>query len=356
MNSASLVADLMNALSPGVVENLAQPVAHTLVTTISPTLLLIGLYVRLLEAQASTVMGVGRFSQALRDIFVWGTVLVVYFAAGGLVTGYLNALYALMARIGSLHTVARQMAALLTTAAQRPHGVLADVEDVNTLPLQIATVFIYYLTLVLTALLESLLRIAETIGFEFAFLYGLIAIPLALSSTFSLLRGWARLMGFFILWPVVESLLLAVFAPVFTQAVASLQQYLGPSDYMIVYAHMLFSILNLIICAVLIAAPYITGALVENAGGAQPLLAPYMGALATAGATLAAGVDRGVAATVASWPEMRAPLAVAPRPMPVIRVPSDPDYVDGLAMEIPRTNYLDPQFDKPPPPAADDEA
>lgn len=354
MNGASLVADLMTALSPRVVENLARPAAHTLVTTISPTLLLIGLYVRLLEAQASAVIGLGRFSQALRDILLWGTVLVAYFAAGALVTGYLNALYAVMARIGSLHTVALQMTVLLQTAAQRPHGVLADVEDVNTLPLQIATVFIYYMTLVLTALLEALLRIAETIGFEFAFLYGLIAIPLALSSTFSLLRGWARLMGFFLLWPVVESLLLAVFAPVFTQAVASLKPLLGPSDYMIIYAHMLFSVLNLIICAVLIAAPYITSALIDNAGGAQPLLAPYIGALTTAGTTLAAGVDRGVAAASAWWPEMRAPQAVAPRSMPVLHVPPDPHYVDGLAMEIPRTNYLDPQFDKPPPPPGDE--
>ncbi|HUW97648.1 MAG TPA: hypothetical protein VMV40_02240 [Acidiferrobacter sp.] len=349
MNSASLVANFLGYLSPRGVYTAAAPIAHTLMTTVTPSLFVIALYIRLLETQSDAVMGMGRFSQAIKDIAVWGVILVVYFSAGNLIAHYLNALYAEMARIGSLHTVALQMAALLKTADKTPSGSWSTIKEINALPMRIATVLLYYATLVITTFLEALLRIAQAIGYEVAFLYGLIAIPLAISRTISLMRGFAKLMGFFVLWPVIQALLLAVFSPIFTQAIADLQQLLGPSDYMIVYAHMLFTILNLILCAVLLAAPYITASLVENAGAAQPILSPYIGALTGMGMTMAMGVGQGAARMARPFleddPEIT---SIAPGPVDTLHVPRDPDYWPTSAdATVPLTNYLDPEFDAP---------
>lgn len=350
MNSVSLVADLLADLAPRGVFRAAAPIAHVLVTTITPSLFLMALYTRLLETQSDALLGVGRFSQALKDIAVWGTLLVAYFEVGQLVSHYLNALYVAMAHVGSLREVALRMAALLKTAGRGPSGVWGTIKELNAFPLRLTTVLFYYATLVMATFLEALLRIAQAIGYEVAFLYGLIAIPLALSRTLSLLRGFAKLMGFFVLWPVVQALLLAVFSPIFTRAVADLQRILGPSDYMIVYAHMLFTILNLILCAVLVAAPYITVSLVENAGAASPLMSPYLGAVASTGASLAAGVGLGAAylARPLLEEDERELESVPPRPVGTLHVPRDPDYwplsADATA---PLTNYLDPQFDGP---------
>lgn len=350
MNSASLVVDLLAHLAPRGVFRAADPIAHVLVTTITPSLFLIALYTRLLETQSEAIMGVGRFSQALKDIAVWGTLLVAYFEVGQLVAHYLNALYAAMAHIGSLREVAQRMAALLRTASHGPSGVWGTIKEVNALPLRIASVLLYYATLVMATFLEALLRISQAIGYEVAFLYGLIAIPLALSRTLSLLRGFAKLMGFFVLWPIVQGLLLAVFSPIFTRAVGDLQKILGPSDYMIVYAHMLFTILNLILCAVLLAAPYIAASLVENAGSASPVMSPYLGAVTSTGASLAAGV--GLGATHVARPffesDDRELESVPPRPVGTFHVPKDPDYWPVSAdATVPLTNYLDPRFDGP---------
>ncbi len=351
MTSASLVADLLGYLSPRSVSHSAVAVADVLVRTVTPSLFVVALYTRLLEAQLDSVSGAGQLARVVRDAAVWGVVLVAYFALGDLVSRYLNALYAAMGRIGSLRVVAAQMAALLDTAAKGPSGVWGTIKEINALPLRLATVLIYYATLVMTTFLEALLRIAQAIGYQFAFLYGLVAIPLALSRTFSLLRGFAKLMGFFVLWPVVQALLLAVFSPIFTRAVSDLQGLLGPADYMIVYAHMLFTILNLVLCAVLLAAPYITAGLIENAGAGHPLVSPYLGAVTSAGATLAAGVARGSAR---AWDYyLYGPdddvLSMRPRRMPELHIPHDPDFWpnahDGGAV---RTNYLNPQFNGPP--------
>ncbi len=350
MTPASLVAALLSALNPGIVEKLARPVMDMLLVTATPTLFLISLYVRLFETQAAMIGGSGRYALALRDIALYGTLLVFYALLGGLVGRYLDSLYAALGDVGSLRAVSAQMTALLKLAERRPQGAWASLEEINALPMQIATVAIYYLTLVVTAFLEALLRIAEVLGYEFAFLYGLIALPLAVSSTFSLARGWAKLMGFFLLWPVVQALLLAVFAPLFTQALKTLMQVVGPSDYMVVYAHMLFTVLNLLLCTVLLAAPYVTGALIENAGAMQPFLAPYLTALGGTGLAVAASLESHVRARLEEWPQERAPMAFDPRPMPELHVPPDPDFHDSLANEdVPRTNYLDPEFDKPPP-------
>lgn len=350
MNSASLVADLLAHLAPRGVFRAAAPVAHVLITTVTPSLFLIALYTRLLETQSDAIMGIGRFNQTFKDIAVWGTLLVAYFEVGQLIAHYLNALYAAMAHLGSLRQVAYSMAALLRTASHGPSGVWGTIKEINALPLRITTVLLYYATLVMTTFLEALLRIAQAIGYEIAFLYGLIAIPLALSRTLSLVRGFAKLMGFFVLWPVIQALLLAVFSPIFTRAVSDLQTILGPSDYMIVYAHMLFTILNLILCAVLLAAPYITASLVENAGAASPIVTPYLGALTSSGASIAAGV--GMGATHLAGPlledDERELESVPPRPLGTLHVPRDPDYWPISAdATVPLTNYLDPRFDGP---------
>ena len=351
MSSASLVADLLGYLAPGGVYRAAAPVANVLMRTVTPSLFVVALYTRLLEAQLDSVSGAGQLARVVRDVAVWGVVLTVYFALGGLVNHYLNALYAAMGRVGSLRLVAAQMAALLDTAAKGPSGVWGTIKEINALPLRLATVLLYYATLVMTTFLEALLRIAQAIGYQFAFLYGLVAIPLALSRTLSLLRGFAKLLGFFVLWPVVQALLLAVFSPIFTHAVSDLQGLLGKADYMIVYAHMLFTILNLILCAVLLAAPYITASLIENAGAAQPLLAPYLGALSQVGTTMAVGVGAGAAKAADYYfygPDEDI-LSMPPRRMPELHIPPDPNFWpsahDGSRIH---TNYLKPQFDGPP--------
>lgn len=349
MNSASLVADLLGSLAPGSVYKAAAPVARVLLTTVTPSLFVIALYVRLLEAQLDAVVGAGRLAQALRDIAVWGVVLVVYFSLGNLINGYLNSLYGAMSRLGSLRSVADQMAVLLSAAAHGPSGVWGTLKEINSLPLRLATVLLYYASLVMTTFLEALLRIAQAIGYEFAFLYGLIAIPLALSRTLSLLRGFAKLMGFFVLWPVVQALLLAVFSPLFTGAVGGLQGILGRSDYMLIYAHMLFTILDLILCAVFLAAPYITASLIENAGAGHPFISPYLGGLSGTGTTFAAGVGALAARSTAPLlEEDDEVITVPPRPVGTLHVAQDPDYwplsADGT---VPLTNYLDPMFDAP---------
>ncbi len=349
MTAASLVGSLLAALDPGVIEKLVKPAMAMLLETVTPTLFLIALYGRLLEAQMAVVGGAGRYAVALRDMGLYGVLIVSYAMLGGLVGHYLNSLYRALGSLGSLHAVSIEMTALLKQAAVRPHGALATIEEIDSLPMQIVTMGIYYLTLVITAFLVALLRIAQVLGYEFAFLYGLIALPLALSNILSLVRGWAKLMGFFLLWPVVEALLLAVFAPLFTHALKALMQVAGPSGYMVVYAHMIFTILNLILCAVLLAAPYVTATLIDNAGSAQPLFAPYVTSLGGTGQAMAASLEARVRQMLDSIPQDRAPMTSDARRMPELHIPPDPDYHPSIATgDVPKTNYLDPRFDGPP--------
>lgn len=343
------VSQLLTLLNPKGVQPLAGHLAHTLMVTVSPTLLLIGLYVRLLEVQGAAIVGVGRFGLALRDAFVWSFVLVAYFEIGQLINDYVNALYADLAQIGSLRAISIQMNYLLSVSQGHSVSVVEQLESIGSLPMRMATIFTFYVTLIVAIFLDALLRIAQSIGYEVAFLYGLIAIPLSLSVTISLLRGWAKLMGFFLLWPVVQALLLAVFSPIFTNALVSLRQTVGHTGWTAVYAHLLFTVLNLIVCAVLLVAPLLTHALIDNAGGAQPLLAPYLGAIQGFGASMSRGVDavagRAGSALLAPDPE---PMSAVRARMPELHIAPDPEFVPSpMVNPTVLTNYLDPRFDDP---------
>ena len=149
----------------------------------------------------------------------------------------------------------------------------------------------YYATLILVAFLTAFLKIANVMTFGIAFIWGLIAIPISISTTFRILRGWAYLLGFALVWPIVQGLLMAMFSMLFAGSSETLMT-LPDADPMLRSANimMLFAVMHLLLGAVMVAAPFIANALVTNASAASGVVMPFVGAAVGAAAgTAAAG-------------------------------------------------------------------
>jgi hypothetical protein len=140
------------------------------------------------------------------------------------------------------------------------------------------TAFLYYLTLLIVTFISVFLSIAHAIIFGLAFIWGLIAIPMSISNTLRILRGWAYLVGLVIAWPVVQGLLMAMFTGLFVHAAGLLQNQNANAVFIQGDLQLLFAILNLVLAAVLVAAPYIANALVTNSPSAAGAITPFVGA------------------------------------------------------------------------------
>ena len=85
-------------------------------------------------------------------------------------------------------------------------------------PVVMFTGLAYYMTLILATFVALFFKVANVQVYGVAYIWGLIAIPMSISTTFSILRGWGLLMGLALLWPFVTSLFLAIFASLFANA------------------------------------------------------------------------------------------------------------------------------------------
>jgi len=276
MNSLSELLKALFDLSP--IFQVEHDLATMVAASLTPILLIVAIYIRVMETQVDAIVSGGKWSQALRDIVLWSFVCGSYFAIGNYVIEFANPIYAWFDGKASLEVVMNAFNELKTANAKK-----LDIGSGMTLALGgslyiLITAFLYYLTLLIVTFISVFLSIAHAIIFGLAFIWGLIAIPMSISNTLRILRGWAYLVGLVIAWPVVQGLLMAMFTGLFVHAAGLLQNQNANAVFIQGDLQLLFAILNLVLAAVLVAAPYIANALVTNSPSAAGAITPFVGA------------------------------------------------------------------------------
>lgn len=278
----SAVAQALGLLSPTPIYQALFPLAKLVYHTFTPGLLLLAVYVRIVHTQLDALSGRGQWAEAVRDMLFWGTAVSAYFYAGDLIASYLNAVYGVTDQLGSVNTVTVAMARALTVATaafDRLNPVARGLMDIVALPVRLITMLLYYMSLVLVIFVSALTSIAHAIGYSLAYVYGLFAVPISISGAINLLRGWALLYGFVVLWPIVQAMILALFNPVFAQAVAGIVQHKALLLWSQSEVYLLFTVLNLILAAAMIAAPYLAYSLIRNMPSGAPVAIMFAGGL-----------------------------------------------------------------------------
>jgi len=317
-NPVSLLSSL--ELTP--LYEVIQSYSLTVAMFVSPTLLLIAIYVRTVETQLDALVSGGKWAAAIRDMVGWGAVLALYAAIGYFVIDFMNAIYDWAESLGSLKTMMDQFDKIVSKVEGRMKTDSPSALDILSTPYLLFTSMMYYVTIILVQFVALFLKVANVMVYGIAYIWGLIAIPMSISTTFRLLRGWGLLMGLALVWPFVLAMSLAIFSLLFQNAGNILvldQESNAAATLGSVY--MLYSILNLVTIAVLVASPFIAQALVANTPAVAGVVAPFVGAALAAGAvtakaSTAAGqqAGRGVASRFGSMFEgNKGPATSAPR-------------------------------------------
>jgi hypothetical protein len=298
---SSGIGSFLTLFDPTPIYDAGEKIAMVVYATATPTLLIVAIFIRTMETQADVLVGQGRWTHAIRDFLFYSFVVTAYFGLANLISGFMNPFYSWIDSFGSMQSIGQQMSEFLGTlkdkagAQANAQGLLPTIVDsLTAAPTVVVSLLFYYLSLLIVAVLDSFLKIAHAIGYSVAVIYGLIAIPLSITRSLRLLRGWAMFLGFLLLWPVVQGICIGLFSEVFNRAAQSLVS--DPSINVGVTAYggyMFYTVLNLLLCAVLIAAPFVASSLTSNAPAGAALLTPFVTSAVAAGAALARTTSSG---------------------------------------------------------------
>lgn len=291
------VSFFLSNLQPAPVYDGAWQIAKLVVISISPLLLTAAILMRMSEVGLGSIhnSGDGSMTAALWDITLWAVMLGLYFGIGGLLLNFMNSIYALIDKVGSISEIAAQMQQFITTANT---GVTQSLTDTITTGFKLGVVWVvitalYYLSLLIVVIEVAFLRFAHAVGLGFVFIYGLVAIPIAISTTFRHTKSWGTFVAFILIWPVVEGIMLGLFKLVFVAAAAAIaNDHTNTAMSSEIAIKTLYTILNMIIAAVVIAAPLVAWAVISNSNGAGSLIAPFTAAAVAAGTATASAMQR----------------------------------------------------------------
>jgi len=284
----------------------AQQLASVVAAFLTPVLLIIAIYVRILRDSLDTFSGghEGRWARAVKDFLLWGAVCATYFGIGTLIINFANSIYAWCDSIGGLQLITGDMSAVTKAIAAKndadqasgASGYLLTLLATGNGVFTLITGAFYYFSLLVVAFIEAVMRIAQAMCFGIAFVWGLIAIPVSVSQGITLLRGWGLLMGFSLVWPLMQALVIALIRPPLITIINKLITDQTNAGVDMLTADITLTVLNLIFAAACLTAPFLTNALVSNAPAASAVVSPFVGAAMAGAATafegtkMAAGV------------------------------------------------------------------
>lgn len=284
MNMAAILSLFDTSIAYGLVLSFASWVLMIL----TPLLFLVAVFIRIMETQLDGLTSGGKWGQALKDIFVLGAAIGVYFGVFALIAAFVNPIYAWIEHTGSISAITDRFNQVIDAVKVKrgAQDYLDSAIGLTAVPFQVGSLTIYEVTLGLAMFFTLFLKLAHAFGFGVALVWGLIALPMSVTANLKLIRGWALLVGFILAWPLVQGLMISLFAPVFHGAANRLVQDVSTTaDWNLVGVYLMFGLAHLLLAAILIAAPLVAAYLTANAPAGAVLVMPF--AAAAAGATAA---------------------------------------------------------------------
>ncbi|ALP54964.1 hypothetical protein Tel_17055 (plasmid) [Candidatus Tenderia electrophaga] len=283
------VVSLIELFSAAPIYANVESLALWMLTHITPVLVVIAMWVRLTETQLDSFAGQSRYAAAVRDFLWYGFLLSAYMAIGAMISYAFNNFYGLLNEKGSFEVVFTQMQTFIEQINQMDkadQGLGSSALSLVTAPTTGIAYFVYYLSLIVVVFLLVVMRLALAVGYGLVFVWGLVVIPLSMTSKFKMLRGWGIFAAGVLLWPIIEAILIWFFSPVLSGAAQNLISG-DASSFMVEKAgvYLLYTVLNFLIAAIIIAAPLIAGLMAANNSAMSSLVMPFAGAAMAASAT-----------------------------------------------------------------------
>ena len=265
----STLEQFLRDFSPTYIYEGGYQIALAYLTTLSGVLLIIAVIIRLANSSLDSLDGHGRYAALIKSLLIWGTVLALYFVLAGLIIDFFNVLYSWTRSNGSIGRALSELGQVLQEIEARQAAARDDMSTLDVLgdlagnlPRGIAFV-LFFISFVLLISVQLFFQIAQAIGFTAALVFGTVAIPMAVSQKLSVLKGWGVFTATILIWPMIESLFMYLLIGMTSQIQMDVGGA-GASNASAAGVYLVFTVMNSVMAVTIIAAPFVTQALISE--------------------------------------------------------------------------------------------
>ena len=254
---------------------------------ISGVLIILALGFRWIEEQAALLKdGKNKLSNAMVTVVLVAVGVGLYHVLVAVIIDFFNAIYGSIGNSDNLMYLGRQLDELMSKLQGKEYSFSLS-EVVNGAYFIFAMV-IYAVTYGILVFTTIFMRISHALLVTFAVFWGAVALPMSITTGFKMLSSLRVIALTTLFWPIVDAFFIYLISATFFDAMISANAEVSSMtnwDLAVMLFYLaIFSIINLILTATTISAPFIAQGLANGTGNVTGMIASFAGAGIAAGA------------------------------------------------------------------------
>jgi hypothetical protein len=251
----------------------------------SGVLLAIAISIRSLEEKVNLLSGgQGGYLKMVTNVLLIASAMGLYFLIASLVINLCNALYGVLDN-STVVDMGKKLDAVMLELRTKDHKF--SWSEIGDSALSIFALLAYWLTHMILILVTVFMRIAHALLISWCLFWGAVALPMSVVTGLKMLNAFKTVTLFALLWPIVESFFMFAVAGSFSLLLDSTQldvsQFKTWNMGVMVFFLSAFAIINLLLCACLIGAPFIAMGLANGTGNVSGMIGSFAGAAVASG-------------------------------------------------------------------------
>jgi hypothetical protein len=260
--------------------------AREWMAVVTGVLLAIAIGIRSLEEKVNLLSGgQSGYMKMVVNIFILTCAIGLYFTIAQLIISFFNALYSVLEN-STVVQMGEKLDSVIDKLKEKEHEF--SWSEVGDAVFSAFALIAYWLTHMVLVFVTVAMRIAHALLVSWCLFYGAVALPMSITTGLKMLTPLRNLALMVLLWPLVESFFMFAISASFTMMLDS--SYLNLDNFttwnmgVLVFYLTAFAIINVLLAASLIAAPYVAQGLANGSGNVTGVIGSF------AGAGIAAGV------------------------------------------------------------------
>lgn len=255
----------------------------------SGVLLAISISIRSAEEKVNLLSGgQGGYMKMVVNVFIIAMAIALYFVIAELVINLFNAMYGVMEN-SQVVEMGNRLDETMAELHKKDHKFAWS--EVGDAVFSGFAMIAYWMSHMALILVTVALRIAHALLVSWCLFFGAVALPLSVTTGLKMLTPFRNLALMVLLWPLVESFFMFAISGSFTAMLNSSQldvsQFKTWNMGVMVFYLTAFAIINLLLCAALIGAPFVAQGLANGSGNVTGIVGAFAGAGITAGVVAA---------------------------------------------------------------------
>ncbi|MCP3671501.1 MAG: hypothetical protein GY814_13940 [Gammaproteobacteria bacterium] len=317
--SLDLFAFFIEQFSVDSIYELGWYAARDWMAVVTGVLVAIAIGIRMVEEKVAVIgSGKSNYIKMATSVLLVAVAIALYFTLATLVINFFNTIYGMLANADKMGELTSNLDRMVNVIVEKPWDLSwSDVAESFYAVFAFCT---YAVTYGLLIFMIFGMRIAHAILVSFCLFWGMVALPMSITTGLKSLTAWRNICILALIWPLVDAFFLYLVGGAFAIAMSDSGNSLSileaqdtVSMGMLFYYLAIFSIINLFLAATAFSAPFVAQGMANNSGNVTGMIGSFgaaaLGAGAIAGKYMTSGFNK--AGAMAGKPVGKAGGAIA---------------------------------------------